>query len=288
MRIAHWNFDEHAGNEPVNEIYDAIKSRVGFFDYIAALASKSIVRAKNNPDLDLCFPTQYTTGSQEFPIGIAYIDLVQPFRPKHVETEVPNNSYYGNTVNLVTGPNSGVKTYFWHQTIIPARIAAGLGDIVNASEFRYDPKGRIVIPYIPDEVDKSKGGFDATARAFIEGLRTNPIYKGDLIIQDEAGGTTSESVEAHMVSTRLRELAAKGIGTFYITHNRQLIDEFSGSSHPQIGVINCPLETIRGELQPTHRFTSGPPNWKNYFAYAVNIVDKRTASSGGIITLEKR
>ena len=143
------------------------------------------------------------------PIGLIGYGLVQPTRPK----DVPVDTYFGHTVTIVSGANSGGKSHL-ASTIIQARIAASLGDIVFAKRFAYDPDGKIIVPYLPGEVKSRGGGFNATIDELFKGLPED-IYRGSIIIQDESGGVTSEEVERRMVENLLSDLSARGLGAYF-------------------------------------------------------------------------
>ncbi len=267
------NFDYRTNHPEIARKYNLIRQRVGYLDYIAMLAAKAVARVQENPTIPLTYPTMRTVGTADQKIGFQAENLHAPFKITKSAREVGNRTHYGQRVQVQGGPNACGKTYLWRRVLPLSRIAAGMGDLVCAKSCNYDPQCRVLVPLVPEWLNRSESGYLAFLAEINRGMRQT-FTPADIIILDETGGVTANTIEHRRLKEFALNLANSGRTGIIITHSDSFINEM-GENPPstEIGVLNVSTQREkRGKrLTPTYLVSKGIPNWELYFEFAEQL-----------------
>jgi DNA mismatch repair ATPase MutS len=150
---------------------------------------------------------------------------------------------------LLTGPNSGGKTAFC-KTLTQIQVLAQIGCFVTAKKATLTVADKIFyqVPEI-SHLDDGEGRFGTELK------RTKEIFLAatakSLVVLDELSEGTTFEEKMESSANVLNGFYRKGNSTVLITHNHQLVDQFSGQG------TGVPKQVEFAHDQPTYRLVSG-------------------------------
>jgi DNA mismatch repair ATPase MutS len=269
-----YNLSVISEHPAITEIFKIVSARIAYFDYLGALANKAVhaVTVRKTP---ICAPSMHSVTTESGKPSIVAQAAYPPYKSRCVAgKEVPNDLYGDQRIQISTGPCSGGKTHTFITTNIMNRVAAGLGDLICAGLFSFDPGGRTLFPVIPGDVKKQGSAFIATIKATKDALGLFAPSKHDQVLFDEfGGGVSGEGGELEVAQDLLTELSNNGLTATYITHNELLAEDFEELGLPSSTLLHAGI--VLGPHGPTLTYQQeiGPPDPDLYNLHLRRLID---------------